>query len=183
MSAMSTSQHRSRTQVVVRNRNAASSRGIVQLGPLVFPCALGRSGVSVLKREGDGATPRGRFRLNRVLYNPAFGRRPRTILALAQIGRDDGWCDAAGDGNYNRPVRHPYRASAERLWRDDGLYDLLVVIDHNERPRKRGCGSAIFMHVARPGFLPTEGCIALRRADLQRLVSLLKPDSEIVIIG
>jgi L,D-peptidoglycan transpeptidase YkuD (ErfK/YbiS/YcfS/YnhG family) len=80
-------------------------------------------------------------------------------------------------------VRHPYRASAERLWRDDGLYDLLVVIDHNERPRKRGCGSAIFMHVARPGFLPTEGCIALRRADLLRLVSLLKPDSEIVIIG
>jgi L,D-peptidoglycan transpeptidase YkuD (ErfK/YbiS/YcfS/YnhG family) len=86
----------------------------------------------------------------------------------------DGWCDAAGDGNYNRCVRHPYSASAEALWRSDGLYDVIVVLGYNRRPRIKGRGSAIFMHVARPGFQPTEGCIALRRADLVRLLAPLR---------
>ena len=76
---------------------------------------------------------------------------------------DEGWCDAPADRNYNRSVKHPYRASAERLWRADGLYDVLVVLDYNERPRVRGRGSAIFVHVARPDYAPTEGCIALAR--------------------
>lgn len=79
---------------------------------------------------------------------------------------DDGWCDAVGDRNYNRYVCHPYPASAERLWRDDALYDVIVVLDHNQRPRVQGAGSAIFMHVARPGYRPTEGCVALARHHL-----------------
>ena len=93
------------------------------------------------------------------------GGRARRLPARA-IRPDDGWCDASADRNYNRPVRHPYSASAERLWRSDGLYDLVVVLAYNERPRVRGRGSAIFMHVARPGYAPTEGCIALARAHL-----------------
>jgi len=96
-------------------------------------------------------------------------------LPVRPIDRDYGWCDAPGDRNYNRLVRHPYPASAERLWRPDALYDVVVVLDHNVRPRVRGHGSAIFMHVARPGYAPTEGCIALRREHLLVLLSRLGP--------
>ena len=98
-------------------------------------------------------------------------RRPRTHLPVRAIRLHDGWCDTPADRNYNRPVCLPYPASAERLWRADGLYDIVVVLDYNDRPRVRGRGSAIFMHVAKPGYAPTEGCIALARAHLQGLLA------------
>lgn len=151
----------------------SAARGVVKLGGLVLPCALGRSGRRTLKREGDGATPVGRWRLLQVLYRPDRIRRPATALPVGRIEPDDGWCDAPADRNYNRPVRHPYPASAERLWRTDGLYDLVVVLSHNVRPRVRGGGSAIFMHVAQPGYRPTAGCIALKREHLQLLLEWL----------
>jgi L,D-peptidoglycan transpeptidase YkuD (ErfK/YbiS/YcfS/YnhG family) len=147
---------------------------MVAFGPYRFRCALGRSGTRTLKREGDGASPRGCFDLRRVYYNPTRSRRPVSGLPAVPLHLDDGWCDAPGDRNYNRPVRHPYAASAERLWRSDGLYDLIVVVGYNDRPRRRGRGSAIFIHVARPGFTPTEGCVALARSDLQRLLPALQ---------
>lgn len=89
------------------------------------------------------------------------------------LARDQGWCDAPSDRNYNRCVRHPYAASAEHMWRADHLYDIVIVLGYNDRPRRRGAGSAIFMHLARPGFLPTEGCIALDRGDLVRVLAHL----------
>jgi L,D-peptidoglycan transpeptidase YkuD (ErfK/YbiS/YcfS/YnhG family) len=165
----------------VLSLSAASHRGIVRLGGLTFACALGRSGCRARKREGDGATPMGCWRLERVLYRADRVRRPATALPLRRISSSDGWCDAPPDRNYNRPVRHPYPASAERLWREDGLYHLIVVLSHNARPRVRGGGSAVFMHVARPGYLPTEGCIALRRDHLQRLLKRLRPGSRICV--
>jgi L,D-peptidoglycan transpeptidase YkuD (ErfK/YbiS/YcfS/YnhG family) len=149
------------------------TRGTLRVGDLRFPCALGRSGCTARKREGDGATPIGQWRLRAVLYRPDRLRRPRTALPVRAIRRRDGWCDAQADRNYNRPVRLPYPASAERLWREDALYDLLVVLDYNERPRTRGRGSAIFMHVAKSGYAPTEGCIALARPHLARLLERL----------
>jgi L,D-peptidoglycan transpeptidase YkuD (ErfK/YbiS/YcfS/YnhG family) len=161
----------------------SATRGVVKLGGLVLPCALGRSGRRTLKREGDGATPVGRWRLLQVLYRPDRIRRPATALPVRQIKLDDGWCDAPADRNYNRPVRHPYSASAERLWRTDGLYDLVVVLSHNVRPRVRGGGSAIFMHVAQPGYRPTAGCIALRRGHLQRLLARLGAGAAVRIRG
>jgi L,D-peptidoglycan transpeptidase YkuD (ErfK/YbiS/YcfS/YnhG family) len=123
-----------------------------------------------VKREADGATPIGLWRPLQVLYRPDRGRRPATGLAVRQIRPDDGWCDAPADRNYNRPVRHPYPASAERLWRADGLYDIVVVLSHNARPRVRGGGSAIFMHVAQPGYAATAGCIGLKNEHLRRLL-------------
>ncbi len=93
-----------------------------------------------------------------------------TSLPVKPISRDDGWCDAPADRNYNRPVRLPYAASAEAVWRADRLYDIVVVLSHNTRPRVRGSGSAIFLHVAKPGYAPTEGCIALRREHLLALL-------------
>lgn len=166
-------------KLIIRALSAASQRGILQFGPFRMPCALGRSGVRTLKREGDGATPRGRFPLRRVLYRGR--RRPRTALHLRAIHSADGWCDSASDRNYNRPVRLPYRARAERLWRADELYDVLVVLGYNDVPRIRNRGSAIFLHIARPGFLPTEGCVAMREADLLRLIAAVPRKCVIVI--
>jgi L,D-peptidoglycan transpeptidase YkuD (ErfK/YbiS/YcfS/YnhG family) len=142
----------------------------LSFGGLRLPCALGRSGRRVVKREGDGATPIGSFAVREAFYRADRLARPRTALPLRPIGVLDGWCDDPLDRNYNRRVRHPYPASAERLWRSDRLYDLVVVLGYNDRPRIAGRGSAIFMHVAGPGFAPTAGCIALRLPDLKRLL-------------
>lgn len=129
------------------------------------------------KREGDGATPvaamrvlGGGFRADRV-------RRPQTMLRLGPIRPRDGWCDAPADPNYNRPVTLPFTASHERLTRDDRLYDVCLVLDWNIRPRARNRGSAIFLHVARPGFPPTEGCIAVAPAAMRWLLPRIGPDT------
>ena len=161
---------------------AASARGTVRLGGLAWPCALGRGGRRARKREGDGATPVGCWRVAGVLYRADRVRRPRTGLPVRPIRPDDGWCDAPADRNYNRAVRHPYPASAERLWREDHLYDVVVVLRHNWRPRVRGGGSAIFVHLARPGYAPTEGCIALRRGHLLPLVQRLRPGARVRVL-
>jgi L,D-peptidoglycan transpeptidase YkuD (ErfK/YbiS/YcfS/YnhG family) len=104
-----------------------------------------------------------------------------TGLPVRHIRNSDGWCDAPSDRNYNRSVRHPYPASAERLWRDDQLYDVIVVVDYNRCPRIRARGSAIFMHVARTGWCPTEGCVALAERDLRRLLAQTRRGTRLVI--
>lgn len=152
-------------------------------GSMRLPCALGRSGRTVRKREGDGGTPVGVYAIARVLYRPDRATRPRTRLPIFPIRSRDGWCDQPGDRNYNRSVLLPYPASCERLWREDHLYDLVVVLDHNTRPRLRGGGSAIFLHVARPGYAPTEGCIALQRRHLERILGLLRRGARIKIMA
>jgi L,D-peptidoglycan transpeptidase YkuD (ErfK/YbiS/YcfS/YnhG family) len=166
--------------ILVRALSPAAKRGRLWFGAWSAPCALGRSGIRALKREGDGATPRGRFYLRYVLYRPD-AKRPRAALALRSIRRDDGWCDDPSDRNYNRLVRLPYAARAESLWRPDGLYDVVVVLGHNDVPRVRNRGSAIFLHIARGDFEPTEGCVALRERDLRRLIALLPRRCEIDI--
>lgn len=166
--------------VRLRLRRAGAATGQVEIGGLRLPCAIGRGGRRAIKREGDGATPRGPLAIRRVLYRRDRTARPRTGLPVGIIRPHDGWCDAPGDANYNRPVRHPYPASAERMWREDALYDIVVVLGHNDRPRARNCGSAIFMHLARPGYTPTEGCIALSGEHLRRLLARLGPRSIVV---
>ena len=168
--------------LAVRGRTRQGTKGIVQLGQLRLACALGRGGRKAGKREGDGATPIGRFRLLAVLYRADRRRRPSTGLPVRAIRPADGWCDAATDRNYNRSVPLPYPASTERMWREDNLYDLVVVLDHNTRPRVRGHGSAIFMHVARPGLKPTEGCVALDVRHLERLIAKAGRRTTITVI-
>ncbi len=135
--------------------------------------------MSARKREGDGRPPLGVWRLVHAYYRPDKVRRPRTALKIEPLRKNSGWCDDAKDRNYNRKVTLPYPASAEPLWRDDHLYDVIVVLDYNLTPRVRGHGSAIFIHVARPGLAPTEGCIALKREHLLRLLAALKPKAAI----
>ena len=146
-----------------------------------FGCAIGRGGVAARKAEGDRTTPSGRFPLRRVLYRADRIDRPSTGLPSDAIAPADGWCDAPGDPRYNRPVSHPYRASAERLWRADACYDLLAVIGFNDDPVVDGAGSAIFLHVARPGYPPTEGCVALALEDLRTVLAEWRPEDRIEI--
>jgi L,D-peptidoglycan transpeptidase YkuD (ErfK/YbiS/YcfS/YnhG family) len=143
--------------------------------------ALGRSGVKANKVEGDGATPRGSFRPLRVWWRADRGPRPRTRLPVRRISPSDAWCEEPADRRYNRPVRLADGAPGDRLWRSDHLYDLIVEIDHNTRPRVARRGSAVFIHIARPGFRPTAGCIALRPGDLRKLLERLTPKKRIMI--
>jgi len=170
-------------KIVVRSLSPRSTRGVLTYGTLSFPCVLGRSGRIALKREGDGATPIGEFALREAYYRADRGGRPRLPLHVSAIRPDDGWCDAACDRNYNRYVRHPYASSAEHLWRQDRLYDLVIVLGCNDRPRIAGRGSAIFMHVASPGMKPTEGCVALEPQHLRRLMSALRAGAKIKIVA
>ena len=140
-------------------------------------CAVGKGGVvpATAKREGDGACPAGIWPLRRLLYRPDRLKAPVTGLPLAPLAPHDGWCDAPGDANYNRPVKHPYPASAERMWRDDGLYDLVVTLGYNDDPVVDGKGSAIFLHCASPDYRPTLGCVALAKPDLLELLAAARP--------
>ena len=166
--------------IVIQTLSRRSATGMLICGSLRFRCALGRSGASTRKREGDGASPRGTYAVREIYYRGDKLLRPQAALPLRRLRANDGWCDAVGDRNYNRHVQHPYPASAEKMWRDDGLYDLVLVLGYNDRPRVQGRGSAIFMHVARPGYRPTEGCVALRRPDLEKLLAVIGPNTRIV---
>jgi L,D-peptidoglycan transpeptidase YkuD (ErfK/YbiS/YcfS/YnhG family) len=158
-----------------------SGAGIARIAGRSFRCAVGRGGVSTTKREGDGATPVGTWPLRQVLYRPDRGLRPLTSLQTAALQPTDGWCDAPADPNYNRMVRHPYPASAEHLWRRDSIYDLIVVVGYNDAPVIPGKGSAIFLHIARPDYSPTAGCVAFSRRDLVTILGTLSPASRLVV--
>jgi L,D-peptidoglycan transpeptidase YkuD (ErfK/YbiS/YcfS/YnhG family) len=150
-------------------------------GQRAVRAALGRASVKAAKREGDGATPAGQFHPVRLWWRADRLPRPHTLLPVRPIGRDHAWCEDPKDRRYNRPFRRSANEPGDRLSRADGLYDLIVEIDHNTRPRVAGHGSAVFIHVARPGFGPTAGCIALTRGELQRLVALLSRKTRIIV--
>jgi len=149
--------------LIVRDHNG---KWTVRFGKDTWVCAIGRSGISTDKWEGDGATPVGRWPLRRLLYRPDRVATPTTKLPTLEITKDDGWCDDPACAEYNRPVTLPFSGSHERLWREDHLYDLVVVLGHNDDPPVPGKGSAIFLHVAGPGYAPTEGCVALSKPHL-----------------
>jgi len=167
--------------LTVRRKAGEPARGWLVAGPLALPVALGRAGIKANKREGDGATPRGVFRLKRLWWRADRHPRPATLLPVQRIGPEDGWCEDPKDRRYNRPVKRSAQSNADRLMRGDQLYDLIVEIDHNTRPRVAGRGSAVFIHVARPGFAPTAGCIALKLASLRRLLGRVGPYTRIIV--
>ena len=161
----------------------ALSDGSFRLDGRTTRCALGKGGVIAAadKREGDGKSPLGVWAIRRVLFRPDKGGRPETRLPTKALERDDGWCDAPGDPAYNRAVKLPHPASAEQMWREDDVYDLVCILAHNDDPPVRGLGSAIFLHLARPGYAPTEGCVALSREDMLELLSLAKLGDAVAI--
>jgi len=155
-------------------------RGWLLAGQARFRCVIGRSGVVRAKREGDGGTPAASMPLRRLWWRADRGPRPHTALPARVIRAEDGWCDAPPDRNYNRPVRLPYPVSHETLFRCDALYDLVVELGWNDGPRRKGAGSAIFLHQARRDWTPTEGCIALQPRDLRKLLTMIGPRTRIV---
>jgi L,D-peptidoglycan transpeptidase YkuD (ErfK/YbiS/YcfS/YnhG family) len=167
------------SDIHVRPRSLA--RGWLTFGSRHEPAALGRSGVRSNKREGDGATPRGRFRPVRVWWRADRAPRPQTLLQVRRIGPTDAWCEDPADRRYNRPIAVAPTGGGDRLWRDDYLYDLLIELDHNTRPRIKGRGSAIFVHAARPRLQPTAGCVALATPALRRLIARIGPKTQIII--
>jgi L,D-peptidoglycan transpeptidase YkuD (ErfK/YbiS/YcfS/YnhG family) len=162
-------------------RPGQRSRGWLFAGPLTMPAALGRSGVRANKREGDGGTPRGSYHPVRLWWRADRLAMPATLLPGRRIDPADAWCEEPTDRRYNRPFRRSANEPGDRLYRPDSLYDLIVEIDHNRRPRVAGRGSAVFIHIARPGFAPTAGCIALRLHDLRLLLTRIGTKTRISI--
>jgi L,D-peptidoglycan transpeptidase YkuD (ErfK/YbiS/YcfS/YnhG family) len=161
----------------------ATADGFLNVGGERVRCALGKAGVrpAAEKREGDLASPAGVWPIRRVLYRPDRGEPPQTALPVAALSPDDGWCDAPDDPAYNRPIKLPYPASAEKMWRDDHLYDIVVALGHNDDPPAAPMGSCIFLHLAREGYLPTEGCVAVARADMEALLAAARPGDAVEI--
>ena len=160
-----------------------SPSGQARWGGLRVRCALGRGGITRNKREGDGTTPIGKWPMRRLLYRTDRVSRPKTRLDITEIRPEDGWCDDPADLAYNQPVKLPYAGRHERLWREDEIYDLLVVLGYNDNPVVPGLGSAIFLHVARPDYSPTEGCVALARSDLERVLAEAQSGDRVVVEG
>ena len=164
----------------------AQADGLIQWDGGVARCALGRAGVILAadKREGDNKSPVGLWPIRYVLFRPdVYPNGPTTALETKPIAPDDGWCDAPGDLAYNQPIKLPHPASAERLWRDDAVYDLVVVLGHNDDPAVSGLGSAIFLHLARDGYPGTEGCVALAREDVEALLAAAQPGDAVEILA
>ena len=159
-------------------------QGHLDDGAIRVPCAFGRAGVVAAKREGDHATPLGSFRLRTAYWRPDRGPRPVTALPTLPIRRDLGWCDDPDHALYNRPVRLPFAAGHERMWRDDHAYDLIVTLDHNADPPAPGEGSAVFWHLTKTRggpLMPTEGCVAVAEADLRALLRASGPGTHLVV--
>ncbi|WP_454761950.1 L,D-transpeptidase family protein [Caulobacter segnis] len=164
----------------------AHADGRFELDGRILRCAIGKAGViaGADKREGDNKSPLGTWTMREVWYRPdAYPDGPATALPVRATRPEDGWCDAPGDENYNRPVRLPYPASAERMWRDDHVYDLVVILGHNDDPPVPGMGSAIFMHLARDGYPGTEGCVALERPAIEAVLAVAKPGDAVEIVA
>ncbi|MEL7539540.1 MAG: L,D-transpeptidase family protein [Pseudomonadota bacterium] len=162
----------------------ATARGKFSGGGMTCRCTLGSGGViaAAQKREGDGTSPLGKWRLKRVFYRPDRVARPETDLPIVPLGEQDGWCDAPDHALYNRPVRLPFSASHEKLWRDDHVYDLMVELSHNDDPVEPHRGSAVFFHLSHDDFRPTEGCVAIPIDYMQAVLKVATAQSYIQIL-
>jgi len=158
--------------------------GGARLGRRRFVCAIGRGGIlpAADKREGDGASPAGLWRLTHGWWRADRLARPATRLAMTPIGPGLGWSDDPDDPDYNAAVALPHPFGHERLWRADRLYDIVIATDHN-RPPVPGRGSAIFLHCWRAPRYPTAGCVALAPGDLLWLLQRWTPEMRLVIRG
>jgi len=152
-------------------------------GKLSLPCRIGRGGsiAMVRGREGDEKTPLGEYRLRFGLYRADRLPKPHSSLTFRPLREDDGWCDDPKDLAYNRFVRLPYPASHEKLWREDGAYDIILVMSHNDGPPEPGLGSAVFLHIAQPDDRKTLGCIALAPEEMVQLLPHLSMGQKILI--
>lgn len=157
-------------------------RALLVAGGLRMPCRIGRNGATHVKREGDGKSPCASMAILRGFWRADRRLPPRTGLVLTPTGLQDGWCDAPGDRNYNRPVRLPHAASHEEMRRRDGQYDVVLDLDWNRRRRVQGRGSAIFLHLMSGAGTGTAGCVAIPAGCIDRLMAVIGPRTKVRII-
>ncbi|MBV9458521.1 MAG: L,D-transpeptidase family protein [Bradyrhizobium sp.] len=169
------------TMIRIRARAGNSRQGWLTADGLTIPVALGRGGIRANKREGDGGTPRGVFHPQKLWWRADRHTRPRSFIAAHAIEPEDAWCEDPNNRLYNRPIRLTREAPGDRLTRKDHLYDFIVEIDHNTRPRVAGRGSAVFLHLARENFGPTAGCVSMTHSAMLRLLRRLGPKTRIII--
>lgn len=169
------------SDLVVTADKPGATQGWAEIDGRKFRCALGRGGIVADKREGDGGTPVGGFPLRRLYVRTDKGATPTAPVPIFITGKDDGWCDAPEHADYNKPVTLPFAASHEKMWLDSDVYDLVLVIGHNDDPVVPYAGSAVFVHLARPDYSPTEGCIAFNRADLEAILGALGAADRVVV--
>lgn len=170
------------SSITVQQNRVTRTTGRVIIGSSTFVCALGRNGLTKMKREGDGGTPRGRFRLHTLWWRDDRMPRPRTGLKTARIRPEHGWCDDIRSGRYNRLIKRPFSFSHEIMRREDHLYDCVIEIGWNLTHVKRGAGSAIFFHLAAPNFTPTAGCVAVAPAIMRKFLRRIGPKTTINIM-
>jgi len=175
--------NRDRPWAAIRVQRAAGNpcRGWLIAGHHTIPVALGRGGIIANKREGDGGTPKGAFRPRRLWWRADRAPRPQTFLPVRAIRPEDAWCEDPESRHYNRPIKLGRESIGDRLTRDDHLYDFIIEIDHNTRPTIAGRGSAVFLHLARPNFSPTAGCVSMTKSAMLHLLRRIGPDTNIII--
>ena len=174
---------RDRPLAAIRVRRAAGDprRGWLTAGGWTVPVALGRGGILANKREGDGGTPSGTYRPLKLWWRADRHLRPQTYLPVRTIRPEDAWCEDPSDRHYNQPIRLVRDQPGDRLTREDHLYDFIVEIDHNTVPRIPGRGSAVFLHLARPNFSPTAGCVSMTKSSMLRLLRRMGQQTKIMI--
>jgi L,D-peptidoglycan transpeptidase YkuD (ErfK/YbiS/YcfS/YnhG family) len=144
-------------------------------------CAIGKNGITKNKREGDLKTPRGIFKLKKVLYRRDRIKFFKSTLKKNYIKKNIGWCDDPSSKYYNREIKFPFNYSAEKLWRKDNIYDLIIIINYNCKPVIKNKGSAIFLHICKKNYAPTKGCLAINKNDMMNLIVNIKNNTKLII--
>ena len=145
-------------------------------------CAIGKSGITNFKKEGDFSTPKGTFKLGKLYYRKDRIRKLNYNFKKKIIKKNMGWCDDSRSRKYNKEINLPSKFRAEKLYRKDKIYDLFINIEYNYKPAKKNKGSAIFLHLANKKYSPTKGCIAISKKDFLKLISSIKKNTKISIL-
>ena len=144
-------------------------------------CCIGKSGITSSKKEGDLATPKGLFKLGLLYYRNDRNKKIKCKLPKKIINKKMGWCNDSRSKKYNKEIRFPFRYSAEKLYRRDKNYDLIINIKYNHKPVIKNKGSAIFLHITNNKYKPTAGCIALAKKDFLKILPTINKDTKILI--
>ena len=155
--------------------------GYLKYNNFKFRCALGKGGIKQKEKEGDFITPKGKFKLIKIYYRSDRVKKINSPLKKIKISKNMGWCDDVSSKHYNRLIKINKKISHEKLYRNDNVYDILVVLNYNLNPIIRGKGSAIFLHVTKKKYKKTQGCIALKKKELLFLISKIKKNTQIRI--
>ena len=161
--------------------NIQLKKKILYFDKYKIKCALGKRGITSKKKEGDGKTPIGTYKLNSIFYRKDRISKIKTTLKKIVIKKNMGWCDDVTSKHYNKMIRFPFNQSAEKLWLENNIYDVIIVINYNLKPVIKNKGSAIFLHIAKRNFLQTEGCIAITKKNIILLASKINNNTKIIV--